>query len=310
MEPQRPQLLQSRHQIKRLMLPTFLFSLFFETVEPSYGTFLQMMPPAIVVSSSAQKPPVKKGDSIAPVLDAKSIYAVDLATDTPLVVRDIFTRRPIASIEKLVTAMVILDRHKLDEKVVVSKNAADEEGSQMGLKSGEEITVENLLIGMLVNSGNDAAVALAQFDAGTEEVFVFKMNEKARSMGLKDTHFSNAKGFDEPGNYSTAYDTLTFSRAALAYPFIRKTAAMKSITVTSASGKTKHVLENTNELLENPHWKVLGLKTGHTPGAGQSFVSLVKGPGENEILSVVLDSPNRFKETKILIDWILRNYEW
>lgn len=292
------------------MLPTLLFSLFFETIEPSYGAFVQMMPASVVVSVESKKSPVKKGDSIAPVLDAESIYAVDLQTNTPLVVRDIFTRRPIASIEKLITAMVILDRHKLDEKVVVSKNAADQEGSQMGLKSGEEITVENLLIGMLVNSGNDAAAALAEFDAGTEEVFVFKMNEKARSLGLKDTRFSNAKGFDEPDNYSTAYDTITFSRAALKYPFIRKTVAIKSTVVSSASGKTKHPLENTNELLENPHWKVLGLKTGHTPGAGQSFVSLVKGPGDREILTVVLDSPNRFKETKILIDWVLRNYEF
>ncbi len=292
------------------MLSSLLFSLLFETIEPSYGTFAAVMPPAVVVSSPSPKSPFKKGSSMAPMLSAESIYAIDLETNTPLVVRDIFTRRPIASIEKLVTAMVILDRHKLDEKVTVSKNAADQEGSQMGLKSGEEISMESLLTGMLINSGNDAAVALAEFDAGTEEVFVFKMNEKARSLGLKDTHFSNAKGFDEAENYSTAYDTMLFSRAALGYSFIRKTVAIKSLTVTSASGKTKHALENTNELLENPYWKVTGLKTGRTPGAGQSFVSLMKGPGDREILTVMLDSPNRFKETKILLDWILRNYEF
>lgn len=294
-----------------MMLSTLLFSLFFETIEPSYGTFVQMMPSALVVSSeTSPSRPVKKTDSLAPVIEAQSIYALDLATDTPLVVRDIFSRRPIASIEKLVTAMVILDRHKLDEKVVVSKKAAEEEGSSMGLKRGEEITVENLLNGMLINSGNDAAVALAEFDSGTEGVFIFKMNEKARGLGLRDTHFSNAKGFDEPDNYSTAYDTMIFSRAALSYPFIRKTVAIKNTVVTSVSGKTKHRLENTNELLENPHWKIVGLKTGKTPGAGQSFVSLLKGPADREILTVMLDSPNRFKETKILIDWILRNYEF
>lgn len=291
------------------MLPTLLFSLFFETVEPSYGTFVQFMPAQIAMAAETEKAPRKRGDSLAPVIEAKSIYAIDLETDTPLLARDIFTRRPIASIGKLITAMVILDRHQLDEKVTVSKHASEEEGSQMGLKAGEEITVENLLMGMLINSGNDAAVALAEFDAGSENVFVFKMNEKARSLGLKDTHFSNAKGFDEPENYSTAYDAAIFAKAALNYPFIRKTVAIKTTTVTSASGKTKHPLESTNELLENPHWKVIGLKTGRTPGAGQSFVALAQGPKDREILTIVLDSPNRFKETKILIDWILRNYE-
>jgi D-alanyl-D-alanine carboxypeptidase len=292
------------------MLSTLLFSLFFEIIEPSYGTFAHMMPSALVVASETPSQPVKKTDSLAPVIEARSIYTLDLATNAPLAVRDIFSRRPIASIEKLLTAMVILDRHQLDEKVVVSKNAAAEEGSSMGLKAGEEITVESLLIGMLVNSGNDAAVTLAEFDSGTEEVFVFKMNEKARSLGLRDTHFSNAKGFDEPDNYSTAYDTMIFARAALSYPFIRKTVAIKSTVVTSVSGKTKHRLENTNELLENPHWKIVGLKTGKTPGAGQSFVSLLKGPADREILTVMLDSPNRVKETKSLIDWIFRNYEF
>jgi D-alanyl-D-alanine carboxypeptidase len=153
-------------------------------------------------------------------------------------------------------------------------------------------------------------VALAEFDAGSEETFVFRMNEKARGLGLKDTHFSNVKGFDEDSNYSTAYDTMMFGRAALEYPFIRKTVARKSAEVTSASGKIKHRLESTNELLENPHFKVVGLKTGRTPAAGQSFVSLMEGPNGHEILTVLLDSPDRFKETKIVLDWVLRNYEF
>ncbi|MBI2638871.1 D-alanyl-D-alanine carboxypeptidase [Candidatus Peregrinibacteria bacterium] len=292
------------------MLSTLLFSLFFETIEPSYGTFVQFVPAHISTAAETEKAPRKRGDSLVPVIEAKSIYAIDLKTDTPLLARDIFTRRSIASIGKLITAMVILDRHKLDEKIIVSKNAAEEQGSKMGLKTGEEITVENLLMGMLIASGNDAAKALAEFDSGSEDVFVFKMNEKARSLGLKDTHFSNAKGFDEPENYSTAYDASIFAKAALNYPFIRKTVALKTTTVTSASGKTKHLLESTNELLENPYWKVVGLKTGRTPAAGQSFVALAEGPNGRNILTIVLDSPSRFKETKILIDWILRNYEF
>ncbi len=262
------------------------------------------------LSLFAPNSPIKIGDSIAPVLEAKSVYAIDLNTGSPLLVQDIFTRRPIASIAKLITAMVTLDNHQLDEKVTVSKNAASTEGSAMQLIVGEEITVGNLLTGLLVNSGNDAAVALAEYDAGTESEFVKKMNSKGIDLGLKDTNFSNAKGFDEKENYSTAFDTMLFARAALQYSFIKKTVRIKMGEVKSVSGKTVHKLESTNELLENPYFKVIGLKTGLTPAAGESFVSLVIGPNNHEILTIMLDSPHRFIETKILIDWILRNYKF
>lgn len=301
------------------MLHNLLFCLLLETMEPSYATFAAMMPQAVMVSSlyetsvlslKSENAPIKKGNSIAPVLNAKSFYAVDLDSGMPLLAQDIFTHRPIASIAKLVTAMVILDAHELNEKTIVSKNAASQEGSQMQLLAGEEITVKALLTGLLINSGNDAAVALAEFDAGSEEAFVKKLNEKASALNLKDTHFSNAKGFDEPANYSTAYDTILFGKTALQYPFIKKTVAIKTSKVESADGKINHKLESTNELLENPYFHVIGLKTGRTPAAGQSFVSLAKGPNNHDILTVVLDSPNRFKETKILLDWIFRNYEF
>lgn len=297
------------------MLSPFLLYFLLETAQPSYATFHAFFPEDIIVSARAphlalQKEPRKRSESTGPVVQAETIYSVDLTSGSPLLVRNIFARRPIASISKLITAMVILNRHALDEKVTVSKNASSQEGSKMWLRDGEKITVESLLTGLLVSSGNDAAVALAEFDAGSEETFVFRMNEKARALGLKDTHFSNVKGFDEDSNYSTAYDTMMFGRAALEYPFIRKTVALKTTEVTSASGKTKHRLESTNELLENPYFKVIGLKTGRTPAAGQSFVSLMDGPNGHEILTVLLDSPDRFKETKIVLDWVLRNYEF
>lgn len=297
------------------MLSSLFFYFLLETAQPSNAMFTSFFPEEVVVTVRAphlapQKEPKKKGESTGPVVQAETIYSIDLTSGSPLLVKNIFERRPIASITKLVTAMVILDRHKITEKVTASKRAVQEEGSKMWLREGEEIAVEALLMGLLINSGNDAALALAEFDAGSEKTFVFRMNEKARALGLRDTHFSNVKGFDEDSNYSTAFDIMIFSRAALEYPFIRKTVAIKKTEVASASGKTKHVLENTNELLENPHWNVVGLKTGRTPAAGESFVSLMKGPNGHEILTVMLDSPDRFKETKIVLDWILRNYEF
>lgn len=301
------------------MLSSLAFFLLLETVEPTYVPFTALLPSQLMASSltAAESPsleipniPVKITDSLGPVMEAKSVFSIDLNTGSPLFSKAIFERRQIGSIEKLVTAMVILDNHRLDEKTIVSKNAASQEGSKMWLAPGEEITVENLLFGMLVNSGNDAAVALAEFDSGSEQQFVAKMNEKVRSMFLKDTHFTNAKGFDDPENYSTAYDTIVFSRAALSYPFIREKVKIKNAEVFSAKGGVRHKLESTNELLENPFFKVVGLKTGKTPAAGESFVSLAIGPNNHEILTVILDSPSRFKETKILLDWLTRNYEF
>lgn len=297
------------------MLSSIFLYFLLETAQPSNVLFTSFFPEEIIVTAHApylipKKEPIKKTKSAGPAISAKTIYSIDLTSGSPILVKNIFSRRPIASIAKLVTAMVILDRHKLTEKVKASKNASEQEGSRMWLREGEEITVESLLTGLLVSSGNDAAVALAEFDAGSEEMFVFRMNEKTRALGLKNTHFSNVKGFDEDSNYSTAYDIMIFSRAALEYAFIRKTVALKTAEVTSASGKTKHRLESTNELLENPYFKVVGLKTGRTPAAGQSFVSLAQGPNGHEILTALLDSPDRFKETKIILDWILRNYEF
>ena len=299
------------------MLAHLLYYLFFETVQPSYATLQGLVPEELIVSAAGHElgladrhQPIKKGESTEPVVQAQAIFAVDLNTGIPLLVRNVFFRRKVASITKLVTAMVILDRHGMQEKVTVSRHAANQEPSTMRLRPGEEMTIENLLTGLLINSANDAAVALAEADAGSEAAFITKMNEKALELGLKDTHFSSVMGFDEPDNYSTAYDTMIFARAALRYPFIRKTVSQKNADVTDTAGKIPHHLASTNELLENPYYKVVGLKTGSTPQAGQSFVSLTEAPHGHEILMVLLDSPDRFKETKIALDWILRNFDF
>ena len=293
------------------MFNHLLFFLLFETVQPSYAALAGIMPSQVIVGSlESNAMPVKKGDSIGPVVEAKSVYSVDITSGTPLFARDIFTRRSVASIAKLITAMVILDAHNPKEVVTVSTAAASQEGSRMWLRAGEEITVENLITGMLVNSGNDAALALAEYDAGSESAFVKKMNAKAVQLGLRDSHFSNAKGFDEATNYSTAFDTMLFSRAALSYPFIRTVVKIKKGEVASTDGVLKHKLESTNELLDNPHFQIMGLKTGRTPEAGESFVALVKAPKNHEILSVMLGSPSRFKETEVVLDWIFRNFEF
>ncbi|MBP9718599.1 D-alanyl-D-alanine carboxypeptidase [Candidatus Gracilibacteria bacterium] len=262
------------------------------------------------LNSGSAPIPQKISASLGPVLEAPSVFAVDVSSGAPLFTKDIFTRRSIASITKLVTAMVILDSHTLDEVVTVSSVAAQAEGSHIGLLSGEKITIEQMMTGMLVNSGNDAATAFAIFDSGSEAAFIGKMNAKVRKLGLTNTHFSNAKGFDDNGNYSNAFETAIFARAALEYPFIRQVVKIKTGEVSSVDGKQKHKLESTNQLLENPYYKVMGLKTGSTPAAGESFVALFETKDGHEILSIVLGSPDRFKETKLLLDWITRSFKY
>lgn len=269
---------------------------------------VQQMPQLSLINTNA---PVKTSQSLGPVVDAASVFAIDLQTSTPLFTKNIFSKRSIASITKLVTAMVILDNHtNLDEVVTVSANASNQEGSKMWLRNGEKMTIKSLLTGMMVASANDAAVALAEFDSTSEEAFAEKMNAKAQSLGLKQSHFTNAKGFDEPAHFSTAFDTMLFSRAATTYPFIRELALKKTAEVKSESGDVTHKLESTDLLLDNPYFKILGLKTGTTPLAGESVVSLAQLSNGREVLVVILGSPDRFKETKIMLEWIERNYKF
>lgn len=254
------------------------------------------------------KTPQKNPALTAPVLSAEAAIAYDTASKTVLYKKNIFEMREMASISKLMTAIIVLDNHKLDEKLTVSKKAADMISSKIWLLPSEEISAENALYGLLIASGNDAAVALAEFDSVTEENFVKKMNAKAHEIGLTNTHFSNAAGLDDKNSYSTAYDILKLSLKALEYPFIKKAVALQKLEIRSTNGKIKHKLKNTNELLGNDYFNFYGLKTGKTEGAGPSFVGLAKAKNGNEILTVVLGSNNRFQDTKVLLDWVERAY--
>lgn len=254
--------------------------------------------------------PVQDPIHLGPVIEAQSAFAIDLESNTPLFGKDIFSKRSIASITKLMTAMIIIDSHQLDEVVTISKNAAIQEGSRMGLRTGEKLTVRALITGMIINSANDAAVALAEYDATTEELFAIRMNERAQQIGLKQSHFTNAKGFDEPNHFSSAFDTMIFGRAATEYALIREVAQQKNAQVTSVDGSVTHKLESTNLLLENPLYTVVGLKTGTTPLAGESVVSLARLSNGKEVLVVILGSPDRFKETKIILEWVEKAWKW
>lgn len=255
-----------------------------------------------------QSIPIKKPHFIAPVINAKSSIAIDLKTGTILYEKNAHKKLQIASITKLMTALIILEESDLQESVTVSRNAASTQGSTMFLAAGEQITVENLLHGILINSANDGAVALAEHNAGTVHEFVQKMNNKAKELGLINTHFQNPIGLDHSQNYSTTFDLAKLGQYIYQNQFVKKSTQTKTMKVYSIDGKFTHELESTNDLLDS-YLNIKGLKTGRTEKAGLCLAS-VAADEENEILTIVLDSPARFTETKILVDWVFRAYNW
>lgn len=254
--------------------------------------------------------PIKNPEFIAPIINAKSTIAIDLKTGTILYEKNAHQRVSIASITKLMTILIILEENDLSEEATVSQNAATTTGSTMFLRAGEKITLENLLYGALINSANDAAVALAEHNAGSTKDFVEKMNKKALSLGLVNTKFSNPIGLDESNNYSSAYDVAKLAKYVYQKQLIRTIAAIKETKVSSVDGAYTHELKSTNELLDNELYKFKGLKTGQTDAAGLCLSSIAENDEGNEIITVVLNSPARFTETKILVDWVFRAYNW
>lgn len=259
---------------------------------------------------TAESMPVHDGIHIAPIIEAKSAVVVDLDTGISLYEKDVYAPMPIASITKIMTAIIVLEENQLDETVVVSKNAARTTGSKMWLYQGEKIKVKDLLLGILIHSANDAAVALAEHNAGTVEDFVKKMNIKAEDLGLNATNFANPIGFDDQNNYSTIYDLSLMSRYAFRKEFLRQAVNIKELEVRSIDGKIKHDLKNTNSLLGSEFFNVKGLKTGRTDEAGLCLVGVAENDKSQRVLTIVLNSPDRFRETKILIDWVFRAYKW
>lgn len=214
-------------------------------------------------------------------------------------------RRPVASITKLMTVLVALERSGLDDVVVVSPRAAGIGESTIFLRPGERVTVRDLAIGALVPSANDAATALAvHAGGGSVGRFVALMNAKARALGLRDTHFSNPHGLDQPGNYSSARDVVALLTAALRVPFIREWSGRPSATI--AGGR---FVESTDDLIGRLPGLVGG-KTGHTDGAGWSQVAAAQAGGAR-VTAAVLGSPTegqRNRDLEALLRFGLARY--
>lgn len=252
--------------------------------------------------------PQQEEEYIAPgPTSAQSILIMDVDSHSSLFSRNEHVERPIASITKLMTAYIILEENDPNAVVTVSANAAGTIGSSMGLVSGEQITVRDLLKGLLVNSGNDAAYALAEYNAGSVDKFVEKMNERADKLGMFNTEYKNPTGLDAAGAHSSAHDQSLLASHLLGDDSIRAITSIEETSLTSLSG-IEHGLNNTNVLLGEMGIK--GLKTGRTELAGECLITLSENSNGNEVLTIVLASQNRFGDTRILVDWVNRAFSW
>lgn len=257
--------------------------------------------------------PVKNYNAIQPDIEAKSAIVMDVESGIVLFEKDARQQIAIASLTKIMTAILILESHDLYEVVTVDENYAamseDEIGVRIWLRQNEKITVGNLLVALLVRSAGDAAFALAKHHSGSVEEFVNEMNEKAHALNLANTYFKNPIGIDEDGHYSSAFDLAILTKYALRFPTFRNTIRIKEAEIKSTDGKITHSFKTTNYLLYS-YLDIQGVKTGTTDEAGQSVINLARSPDGHEIIAVVLNSPDRFQENKSIIDWTFRSYTW
>ncbi|HZQ81236.1 MAG TPA: D-alanyl-D-alanine carboxypeptidase family protein [Gaiellaceae bacterium] len=245
------------------------------------------------------------GTESAPPVDSHAYVIEDAQTGEILASSNAHARVAIASITKLMTVLLTLEHHKLTDVVTVDPRAAEVGEERIDLEPGQKITVHDLLEGALIQSGNDAADALALSMAPSYTAFAAMMNAKAAQLGLHDTHYVRADGLDAPGEYSSAYDVTKLARIVMRNAFVRAT--VRKETATLADGE---VLHTWNDLLtELPG--TFGVKTGHTDNAGWCQVAAARGDSGVAIYATVLGSPSetqRDDDLRSLLIWGLAQF--
>lgn len=237
----------------------------------------------------------------ADAVSARKAYVIDGISGRVLYERNADEKSLIASTTKIMTALIVCEQCNVLDRMRIPKEAVGIEGSSMYLREGEVLTLQELLYGLMLSSGNDAAVALAIYCGGTVEGFAQLMNDKARILGMKNTHFENPNGLDSPGHYSTARDLAILAAYAMENPIFAKTVSAKSVKV------GERYLTNHNKLL----WRVEGadgVKTGYTKAAGRILVSSASRDGRR-IIAVTIDDPCDWQDHAALLEEGFSRYQ-
>ncbi|MGO4888255.1 D-alanyl-D-alanine carboxypeptidase family protein [Anaerobacillus sp. MEB173] len=219
------------------------------------------------------------------------------------------TQMRIASITKIMTAILAIESGKMEEKVTVSKNAEGTEGSSLYLRAGEKIPLEDLVYGLMLRSGNDAAVAIAEHVGGSLEGFVYLMNQKAKEIGMSKTVFSNPHGLDDHENhYSTAYDMALLTRYAMENEEYREISSTKSYRSPQDGESWDRVWQNKNRLLTQLYKYSTGGKTGYTKRAKRTLVSTASKDGV-DLIAVTLNAPADWNDHMQMFNWAFDTFK-
>lgn len=284
--------------MKRTLACIIISMIFFLTV--IYADDVNEEVPASSIFDDAS---VEVFNDKAPDINARSAIVIDFDSGRVLYEKNAYQKRPMASTTKIMTAIIALEYGNLDDVVTVSKNAASIWGSTIKLTSGEQLTLKELMYGLLMCSGNDAAIAIAEHIGGSVESFLIMMNNKAKDIGALNTNFTSPHGLDETGHYSTAYDMAIITKYALEIPLFNEIVKTKSIQA------GKRFMSNTNEMLTS-YEGADGVKTGYTGKAGRCLITSATRDGRR-FISVVLFCDSRDQRalsSKKILDYAFENY--
>jgi D-alanyl-D-alanine carboxypeptidase (penicillin-binding protein 5/6) len=226
-------------------------------------------------------------------------YLVEV-NGAPVWARQAERRLPPASLTKLMTVLLVLEQDQQSTEVTIKATATRETGSRLGLKTGERFHMQDLLAAAMLYSANDACHALADQLSGNEAAFVALMNKRAQTLGMRDTHFTNACGHDEDGHYSSARDLALLAHALLKYPSLLALTSLKNLQIATLDGQHQYTLQNKNALISR-YEGALGIKTGFTPQAGKCLVAYAKR-GDNTVMLVMLHGKDRWWDAVDILD--------
>lgn len=239
-------------------------------------------------------------------VSARNAIALDAKTKEVLWDQNGYEIVPMASTTKILTCLIAINYGNLERKVTISKNAASIRGSTVGFRPGEEVTMRELLFGLMFRSGNDAAIAIAEDIGGSIDGFSNIMNDFAKSLGILDSHFESPHGLDSAKHYSSAYDLAILTSKAMEYPEFRECVGEKTISKDKYNFTRDY--SNINKILHRIP-EANGVKTGYTGGAGKCLVSSVNYNGRN-IIIVVLNCVDRWNVTENIYKYITANNEF
>ena len=254
-----------------------------------------------------EKDTVEAAINAFPQMSAESYIVVDAFTGEIIFEENSKTSMPIASITKMMTALVVVEKTEdLSRMVEVDAASCGIEGSSVNLYKGEKISVKDLLYALMLESANDAAVCLARAVSGSVETFASLMNEKAAELGMNNSHFMNPHGLEDPEHYSTAYDMALLWQEALKNEFLCELVATKSYKIPLDSGDGYRYLSNHNKLLKS-YEPCVGGKTGFTKSAGRCLVTVCEKTGV-KLITVTLNDPNDWEDHKNITDYAFSLY--